>query len=225
LTLIFDVLTAKMSLELIIGPMFSGKTSALISIIRKYQALGLTSVAYKPIIDDRNGEDDFIYSHDGTKIPAHRIGDLISIQDSEAYNTAKLIIIEEGQFFSDLYKFVLKTVETDKKHVVVAGLDGDRFRKPFGEILQLIPIADKITKITSFCKACGDGTPALFSFGLSSEQGTVLVGASEIYTPLCRKHYIKYTRLSNCNCPECNEALKGSVYRPRCSSCPWDSQV
>lgn len=214
-----------MSLELIIGPMFSGKTSALISIIRKYQALGLTSVAYKPIIDDRNGTDEFIYSHDGTKIAAHRIGNLSSIQDSEPYKMAKLIIIEEGQFFADLYDFVLNAVESDNKYVVVAGLDGDRFRKPFGEILQLIPIADKITKITSFCKACADGTPALFSYGRSSEQGTVLVGASDIYMPLCRKHYIKYTRLSNSSCPECNEGLEGSVYRPRCSSCPWDSEA
>lgn len=214
-----------MSLELIIGPMFSGKSSALISAIRKYEFLGVPSVAYKPTIDTRKGDDDFIYTHNGNKIEARRVVELVSQIDTQVFLHAKVILIEEGQFFPDLYQFVLLAVETHKKIVIVAGLDGDRFRKPFGQILDLIPIADSVTKLKSLCKECGDGTAAPFSYGQSTETSTVLVGASEIYMPLCRNHYLQNTRLSSATCPICESDLVGSVYRPRCSSCPWDSET
>jgi len=213
-----------MSLELIIGPMFSGKSSALISIIRKHEALGVTCIAYKPNIDNRQGDDEFIYTHDNAKVKAIRTIALMEHLNTNDFTSAKLIIIEEGQFFADLYYFVLTSIETFKKNVIVAGLDGDRFRRPFGQILELIPIADRITKLTSFCKVCGDGTPALFSHGRSTEISAVLVGAAEIYTPLCRKHYLEYDSISNSQCPICGNYLSGAEYRPHCTSCHWDSE-
>jgi thymidine kinase len=155
-----------MSLELILGPMFAGKTSALQAILRRHKALGIQCIAYKPKLDNRQGGDNYMYTHDGDKVSACITTELLYHRDSLEYRAAKLIIIEEGQFFPDLYQFVIKAVEMDKKDIVVAGLDGDRFRKPFGEILQLIPIADRLTKLTSLCKLCADGTPALFSIVL-----------------------------------------------------------
>lgn len=188
--LIFVVISAKMSLDLIIGPMFSGKSSTLISIIRKHEALGLNCIAYKPKLDDRQGTDEYIYTHDGSKISAYRTQYLMPQLLSYHFEDARLIVIEEGQFFPDLYQFVSVAVETFKKNVIVAGLDGDRFRKPFGQILDLIPLADRITKLTSFCKLCGDGTPALFSYSDSSKTDTILVAGADLYMPLCRKHYL-----------------------------------
>ena len=182
-----------MSLELIIGPMFSGKSTALISIIHKYEFLGVSCMAYKPVIDTRKGEDDFIYTHDGAKIQAKRVSHLLPTILSPEFQDAKVILIEEGQFFSDLYKFVLLSVETNKKHVIVAGLDGDRFRKPFGQILDLIPIADNITKLKSRCKICQDGTSALFSYSNSKTTDTILVAGDDLYMPLCRNHYLSYS--------------------------------
>ena len=214
-----------MSLELIIGPMFAGKTSALQSIIRRHEALGIKCVVYKPQKDDRYGENYFIYSHDKTRISALPVTYLKQQALNSAYTDAKLIVVEEGQFFDDLYDFVIKAVEHDMKHVVVAGLDGDRFRKPFGQILQLIPIADRLTKLTSLCKLCADGTPALFSYGSTGSTETIHVGGSETYTPLCRKHYIESTHLAAGNCPRCQAGLAGSVYRPRCSECTYDSDA
>ena len=170
--------------------MFSGKSSALISIIRKHEALGLYCMAYKPKLDDRQGVDEYIYTHDGTKIRASRITHLVPQMLSVHFEDAKVIIIEEGQFFPDLYDFVINAVEVYKKNVIIAGLDGDRFRKPFGQILNLIPVADRITKLTSFCKMCADGTPALFSYSDSSNTDTILVAGSDLYKPLCRKHYL-----------------------------------
>ena len=185
-----------MSLELILGPMFSGKTSALQSIIRRHEVLGLKCVAYKPLIDGRYGEDEYIYNHDKVKVSAIPVTYLTQQALYSKYEEASLIIIEEGQFFGDLYEFVLKAVEKDGKHVIVAGLDGDRFRKPFGQLLQLIPIADRITKLTSLCKLCatsGQATPALFSYGATKVTDTVHVGGPECYMPLCRKHYLELT--------------------------------
>ena len=185
-----------MSLELILGPMFAGKTSALQSIIRRHEALGLKCATFKPQIDSRYGSSEFIYNHDMIKLPANSASFLVPQVNSTVYAEASLIVIEEGQFFKDLYEFVLQAVETNNKHVVVAGLDGDRFRKPFGQILNLIPLADKITKITAFCKICGkDGkaVPALFTYGAFESSSTVYVGGPDIYMPVCRAHYLELT--------------------------------
>ena len=204
--------------------MFAGKTSALQSIIRRHEALGIKCAVYKPISDKRYGADFYIYSHDLTKIPARPVKYLSQQQLFEPYTESKLIIVEEGQFFEDLYEFVLKAVERDGKHVVVGGLDGDCFRKPFGQILDLIPLADRVTKLTSLCKMCGDGTVGLFTFRTTKSKEIVEVGGSETYMPLCRKHYLKFTSLWNSECPDCSSDLVGSVYRPRCSVCPWSSE-
>lgn len=212
-----------MSLELILGPMFAGKTSALQSIIRRHEALGIKCAVYKPVSDARYGGDFYIYSHDQTKVAALPITYLTQQQGYEPYTVSKLIVIEEGQFFEDLYEFVLKAVERDGKHVVVGGLDGDCFRKPFGQILQLIPLADRVTKLTSLCASCADGTIGLFTFRKNESKEIVEVGGPEAYAPLCRKHYLSQTALKNSECPLCSNGLAGSVYRPRCSICPWSS--
>jgi len=184
-----------MSLELILGPMFAGKTSALQSIIRRHEALGIKCAVYKPVSDKRYGGDFYIYSHDLTKIPARPVTYLTQQQLFEPYTESKLIIVEEGQFFDDLYEFVIKAVERDGKHVVVGGLDGDCFRQPFGQILKLIPLADRVTKLTSLCKICSDGTVGLFTFRTTKSKEIVEVGGSDTYMPLCRKHYITYSEM------------------------------
>lgn len=214
-----------MSLELILGPMFAGKTSALQSIIRRHEALGIKCAVYKPVSDTRYGGDFYIYSHDKTKVAALPVKYLTQQQLYEPYSISKLIIIEEGQFFEDLYDFVVKAVEQDGKHVVVGGLDGDCFRKPFGQILQLIPLADRVTKLNSLCQACGDGTIGLFTFRKTKSKEIVEVGGPEAYMPLCRKHYLEYNAMWNSECPRCSSGLAGSVYRPRCSVCPWSSET
>lgn len=182
-----------MSLELIIGPMFAGKTSAIQTIIRRHESLGIKCAVYKPIIDIRYGEDTYIYNHDNMKVTAKPVAYLKPNRYQESYMSAALIIVEEGQFFLDLFEFVMAAVEEDNKHVVVAGLDGDRFRKPFGQILDLVPVADKVTKLTAFCKRCAADhaiVPALFTYSLIDSIRSVEVGGAEIYEPVCRGHYL-----------------------------------
>ena len=178
-----------MSLELIIGPMFAGKTSVLQSIHRRWKSLGFICVAYKPQMDTRYSKES-ITSHDQIHTSATTVTHLMECLKTEEYKSANLILIEEAQFFPDLFEFVMLSVEENKKQVVVAGLDGDKYRMPFGQILNLIPYADRIQKLTAFCRLCGDGTPALFSFCSSKKQDQILVGASENYQAVCRKHYL-----------------------------------
>ncbi len=175
--------------------MFAGKTSALQSIIRRHEALGIKCAVYKPVSDTRYGGEFYIYSHDQTKVAALPVKYLTQQQVFEPYTESKLIIVEEGQFFDDLYEFVVKAVERDGKHVVVGGLDGDCFRQPFGQILKLIPLADQVTKLTSLCKICSDGTVGLFTFRTTKSKEIVEVGGSDTYMPLCRWHYITCSQM------------------------------
>ena len=100
------------------------------------------------------------------------------------------IMIDEGQFFSDLKEYVLKWCEVFKKNIIVIGLDGDYKRNTFGQILDLIPVADQVTKLKALCKLCNDGTEALFTHRLSEEDEQVVISYSK-YIPVCRQHYLE----------------------------------
>ena len=180
-----------MSLELILGPMFAGKSSAIMAIVKRYQAIRYPILVIKSAIDNRYSGQGEIVNHDLQRLDATVVKTLLPQTETDDYKRAKVIVIEEAQFFEDLYPFVLLAVETHGKHLIVVGLDGDSERKPFGQILNLIPLADKIQKITSYCKFCSDGTPALFSYCPGTKATQVQVGAIDKYVPLCRKHYLE----------------------------------
>ena len=101
-----------------------------------------------------------------------------------------MILVNEGQFFTDLKENILCWVEIFNLRVYVAGLDSDFERNKFGQINDLIPYCDKIEKLTSLCSNCKNGTKAIFSHRISSEKSQVVVGSSN-YIPLCRKCFIK----------------------------------
>ena len=189
-----------MSLEILVGPMFAGKSSALLSTIRRYEALGWNVFVLTHKTDTRYSEAPAIASHDRQVRPAHPCAALMPMLAHPEYAESKLVVVEEGQFFPDLVEFVKKVVDFHRKHCVVVGLDGDAKRRPFGEMLALIPLADKVEKLTAMCKRCGDGTPALFSAAISvdaataAETGAVCVGAEERYAPMCRRHYLENER-------------------------------
>jgi len=103
---------------------------------------------------------------------------------------ADVILINEGQFFEDLYKVVVDLLKENKK-VYVCGLDGDFERKKIGQILDLIPLCDKVTKLTSLCSICRDGTPGIFSMRLTDEKSQILVGVDN-YAPVCRNCFSKH---------------------------------
>lgn len=181
-----------MSLDLVLGPMWAGKSSYIIGKIRRYRAIGWDVFVIANPLDDRYGSQ-IISSHDKEQVAAIAISDLTTLYNEIQYKEARLLIIEEAQFYTGLYDFVKTAVERDKKHVVCVGLDGDADRKPFGEILSLIPLCDNVEKIKSLCSECRDGTPALFTHRLlsSDKQTQIQVGAETTYIPLCRNHYVE----------------------------------
>lgn len=187
---IFQLNVYKMSLNLVLGPMWAGKSSYILSKIRRYRAINWEVYVITNALDHRYGHY-VISNHDNDQYPAVSVRSLLPLRTEQKYRDAKLIILEEAQFFQDLVSFVLKAVEEDGKHLIVVGLDGDSERRPFGDILKLIPYCDSVEKITSLCSECGDGTPALFSYRCAPVSEQVAVGAEDMYKPLCRKHYIE----------------------------------
>lgn len=180
------------SLELIIGPMFSGKSSAIMSAVKRYEAIRYPVLVLTSAIDTRyTTHTSEVVNHDFQRMKATPVHTLAPIILTPAYAAAKVIVVEEAQFIPDLFDFVVKAVDVDKKNLIVVGLDGDSDRRPFGQILQLIPLADKIQKLTSYCTLCSDGTPALFSFCTAGKSQQISVGATDKYMPLCRKHYLE----------------------------------
>lgn len=185
-----------MSLTIVLGPMFSGKSSYLLSSIRKYKEIGWPVYIITSTLDKRYSNEPKIVNHNREYAEANiAVHNLYDIPNKKEFLDAKVIIIEEGQFYKDLVPFVVTLVETYEKHVFVAGLDGDASRKPFGSLLELIPYADSIVKLKALCKKCSnDGifNEALFTSKKVHDTTIVDVGSSDKYEALCRKHYIAY---------------------------------
>lgn len=187
-----DTRFRNMSLELLLGPMFAGKSSALLTIVKRHRSLGWPVMVITHSIDKRYGDAPQIVNHDLQKLPAIASDSLMPLLEHADYTNAKLVVVEEAQFFADLIPFVLQAVDIDNKHVVVVGLDGDAERRPFGKVLDLIPYADRIQKLTALCHLCADGTPAIFTHAYQDPMivGQTNVGSADKYSPMCRKHYL-----------------------------------
>jgi thymidine kinase len=171
-------------LELIIGPMFSGKSTELIRKIRLLQKIDKKVIVVKPIIDNR---------YIANKITTHNFDSvecmvLTKLSDIDNINIYDTIVIDEGQFFTDLKETVITWLDKYNINIIVGGLDGDFQRNPIGQILDLIPHSDQCIKLTSLCNICKDGTIAPFSRRIVQSNNTILVGGSESYIPVCRKH-------------------------------------
>lgn len=191
-------------LELIIGPMFSSKTTRIVEIYKQCNFCNISVAVINHSVDNRY-DDELLSTHDQIKIPCiktEKLSDLwtnIPLEDSSKnitrftdkfkIATSNVILINEGQFFPDLYEVVVDMLN-NKKKVYVCGLDGDFERKKFGSILDLIPLCDKVTKLTSICSVCKDGTPGIFSMRLTCDKEQTLVGSNN-YTPVCRMCYEK----------------------------------
>ena len=189
-----------MSLTLIHGPMFSSKTTELYRNASRCKAAGLNVLSITHALDTRSfgthaGEDHY---ENTIKLPQLR--DIFSLPQ---YQTCEVIIVDEAQFFNDLKDTVIHMVDMDHKQLVVAGLDGDFQRNKFGQILDLIPVADKCMKLSAICKDClqeqriqdrngmlHNLPPATFTKRIIAQNAdNIVIGGSESYKAVCRKHY------------------------------------
>jgi len=173
-------------LELILGPMFSGKTTYLIRTYDRSIKNG-NNVLVINYSEDTRYSNKMLSSHDQVMIPCVFSKSLYSAIHNNDINSYHVVLINEGQFFDDLYESVLYLVETLHKSVYICGLDGDFKRQRFGTLLDLVPLCDKITKLNSRCNFCDN--PALFSHRITSEKEQVVIGVNN-YVPLCRNCYV-----------------------------------
>jgi len=172
-------------LELWLGSMFSGKTTQLVQVYKKYSYIG-KQIAVVNYDGDKRYHDTMLSTHDKTMIPCIQCSTLTHILPE--LQKADVILINEGQFFPDLNAVVVELVEIHKKSIYISALDGDFKRNKFGEVLDLIPYCDKVTKLHALCAYCKNGRSALFSKRITNEVGQVVIGTDN-YKPLCRKCY------------------------------------
>ena len=176
-------------IELIIGPMFSGKSTELMRRIKRHMIAKRDCIVVKYFKDKRYSEGDMA-THDRQLLKASSTETLDTIYESLL--THDVIGIDEGQFFPDVSNAVSdsQVVEvSDKlaekgKVVIISALDGTFQKKPFGRILELIPLCEQVNKLTAVCVGCGKD--ASFSQRLTCEKTVELIGGADLYRPVCR---------------------------------------
>ena len=178
-------------LELIIGPMYAGKSTELIKKINVYKFLEKKMVAINHKINNRYGSEGITTHNNNVYDNCFIFEKLKNFEQEDIFNETEIIIIEELQFFEDAFEMITKWCDIHKKKVIAAGLDGDFERKPFGDVLRLIPHANVVKKISALCTICKDGTQACFSKRITDSKDKTLVGSKDIYVAVCRKHYLE----------------------------------
>lgn len=168
--------------ELIIGSMFSGKSTELIRRCKTYIAIQKKVLVINHSNDTRCKNQ--IQTHDNISFEAIKTNNLLDLE----INNYDVIAIDESQFFNNLKTFV-QMHEKKNINIIIAGLDGDSNREKFGEILDLIPICNKVTKLSAMCAMCKDGTLGIFSKKIIDNNDKICIGASKEYLSVCRKCY------------------------------------
>lgn len=178
--------------EVIVGPMYSGKSEELIRRIRRAKIAKQKVQVFKPEIDNRYSNEDVV-SHCGDKEGAVPIKDSTYILKYLKADT-QVVAIDEVQFFDEGVIDVITTLADNNKRVICAGLDMDFRGVPFGPIPGLLAIAEFVDKIQAICVVCGNpatrtqrlinGKPAKYNDPI------VLIGATESYEARCRKCHI-----------------------------------
>ena len=174
-------------LEVICGPMFSGKSEELIRRLRRAEIAGRRVVIFKPHVDDRFDTFDVV-SHAGLRMPAVPVTSVLELEARA--RGFEVVAIDEVQFFAREIVDIALALADSGARVVAAGLDQDFRRLPFGPLPELLSDAEFVDKLQAVCHRCGgpatttqrlvDGRPAPYS------GATVVVGAAEQYEARCR---------------------------------------
>eukprot|EP00041_Stephanoeca_diplocostata_P024614 m.629958 g.629958 ORF g.629958 m.629958 type:complete len:248 (+) comp22564_c0_seq1:417-1160(+) len=181
-------------IQLIVGPMFAGKSTEMLRRVRRFQHANLQCIVLKYIDDDRyestddsKGAADDVYISTHDKIRAMKAFPTRTLMDAKAIlDVYDVVGIDEGQFFPDLIEFCEHAAALEKI-VIVAALDGTFQRAPFGQVCDLVAKSESVLKLTAVCAQCGQ--PAPFTRRTTAATEDVLIGGSEHYMPVCRAHY------------------------------------
>lgn len=171
--------------EVICGPMFSGKSEELIRRITRYQIARIPVQTFKPRLDVRYADDEVV-SHSSLKVEAIPVATsdelLRRVEDG-----TKVIGVDEGQFFDDGLVDVVEQLAGAGKQVIVAGLDTDYLRRPFEPIPTLCDRAEYVTKMLAVCHRCGG--PGMYTQRIVRSEELVVLGAQGAYEARCRVCY------------------------------------
>ncbi len=180
-------------IELILGPMFAGKSSELIRRVDNYKLAQNDHCSFIKYDKDNRWIIPDISTHDGTRrpaIPSRNLKDFNPEQENKI-NVSKVIGIDEGQFFEYLVEFCIENVKKGKI-IIVAALNGTFNKDPWKVITELIPHVDEIVFLTAFCSEC-KVEQAPFTRRLCENNEIELIGGSKEYQALCRICYEKHS--------------------------------
>ena len=177
-------------LEIILGCMYSGKSTELLRRTARYESIGKKILLINHSLDTRS-EEDVIRTHNKETRVAIKTDKLEYVTTLSGFEECDVIGIDEAQFFPDLREFII-SIESLNKVIIVAGLDGDFKRRPIGQVLDIIPLCDEVIKLSAMDMIDKDGSPAIFSKRIVSDEDQVLIGATDSYVAVSRKNYITY---------------------------------
>jgi thymidine kinase len=172
-------------IEVIAGPMFSGKSEELIRRLKRARIARQRVACFKPDIDLRYHRTS-IASHSSQTHEAQTVANVDRLREAlrDQMDVVEVIGIDEAQFFDDtILQFTVELVHSGKR-VILAGLDTTFAAEPFGPIPALMAIADEVTKLSAICMVCG--APAIHTQRLGHSRELVLVGAAGMYEARCR---------------------------------------
>src|SRR5215469_15149764 len=170
-------------IEVICGPMFSGKSEELIRRLRRAEIARQRVQIFKPGIDQRYSED-HIVSHSDLRIRSETVRDAAEVQSRLDWRT-EVIGLDEAQFLGvEIVDLVVRLADMGKR-IIIAGLDTDYLGRPFQPLPELLAVADEITKALAICMQCGN--PAKHTQRLIASEDLVVVGATGMYEARCRR--------------------------------------
>jgi thymidine kinase len=170
-------------IEVIVGPMFSGKSEELIRRLRRAEIARQRVQIFKPLIDTRYANNGIV-SHSGLDIPADNVRTAAEVMQKVEPRT-EVVGIDEAQFLGEEVLDVCTKLADMGKRVIVAGLDTDFMGRPFEPIPRLLAVAEEITKLLAICVRCGN--PAVHTQRLVASEELIVVGAGGMYEARCRR--------------------------------------
>lgn len=173
------------SIEVVCGPMFSGKTEELIRRVKRAQIARQKVQIFKPAIDNRYHETEVV-SHSSLSIEATPVNSSVEILQ-KVYDSTRVVGIDEVQFFDENISIVVEKLARRGIRVIMAGLDQDFKGNSFGPMANLLAIADRVDKIQAICTVCGAAASKTFRKNPKNTE-QVLVGETDLYEARCRAH-------------------------------------
>jgi thymidine kinase len=179
-----DIVKGNMGwVEVIVGPMFSGKSEELIRRLRRAEIARQRVQIFKPVIDQRYSTNEIV-SHSGLGIPSDLVQTAPDILQKVEPRT-EVVGIDEAQFLGEGLVEVCTHLADMGKRVIVAGLDTDFMGRPFDPMPRLLAVAEEITKLLAICVRCGN--PAVHTQRLVASEELIVVGAGGMYEARCRR--------------------------------------